>query len=697
MSDTPSFDELIGYRRLLEFSKKVLSAYELTDLLETLADSILSITRADHVLLFLMDNDLPVVRVARTFDGQNISVEEQRFSQTLVFQTLASCKALLVRDALEDIELSESPSVQDLSLRSMICVPICHQGVDIGLIYVCSRTYADLFSECHLELVSIFSMQAGLLISESLRYQALQESEQRHRSLVELFPEAIAVCVDRKIVFINSAGAKLLGAESADKLEGRAIDEFLCELSRGDNIEAAGSANSWLLTLDRQEVLEATEVDFQRLDGEILSVEISGSPIFYDRMRAQQLVIRDMTHRKRVLSERMRLDRLVAMGTLAAGVGHEINNPLSYVHTNMDYSLTTITDTIAALEQHMNAGEPVQPDVLQELIKGLHDSKLALISGLDGTSRIREVVRSIQSFSRLDNEENPLVRVDGPLEFSINLALSDLRYRARLVRNLRPTPLVAANESRLGQVFLNLLINAVHAIPEGNPGENTISVSSYATGGNVIVEVRDTGCGIPASLLGRVFEPFVTTKSHDMGTGLGLSISRNIVEELGGSIEVESEVGVGTCFRVAIPHVRLERSNKQEKRPPVNQVGRKRILIVDDEIQVGTSLRRVLSGEHDVEVTVSAHDALIRIGELPAIDLILCDLMMPAMSGIELYRTLFEMNCDYAHRIIFMTGGVFTQQEQKFLNSLEHPWLAKPIDVGELKSYVMQWASSNVV
>lgn len=695
MSDTPSCDELSGYRRLLDFSKKVLSIYELTDLLETLADSILEITRADHVLLFLIEDESPIVRVARTFDGQNISAEEQRFSKTLVYQTLTSGSPLLVRDALEEIELSNAPSVQDLSLRSMICVPICHQGVQIGIVYVCSRTYADLFNERHLELVSIFSMQAGLLISEALRYQALQESEQRHRSLVELFPEAITVCVDRRIVFINSAGARLLGAESVDELEGRKIDEFLCESQRENNADAVVGGNSWLLTLDKREVLEATEVDFQRLDGEVISVEISASPIFYDRMRAQQLVIRDVTHRKRVLSERMRLDRLVAMGTLAAGVGHEINNPLSYVHTNMDYSLTTITETIEALEHRVMAAEPVCPDVLQDVIKGLHDSRVALMSGLDGTVRIREVVRSIQSFSRLDDEENPLVRVDGPLEFSINLVLSDLRYRARLVRDLRATPLVAVNESRLGQVFLNLLINAVHAIPEGNPDNNTISVRSYATGGNVIVEVRDTGCGIPANLLGRVFEPFVTTKAHDLGTGLGLSISRTIVEELGGRIEVESEVGVGTCFRVVIPHGRVERTNKVEKKKKVNQAGRKRILIVDDEVQVGTSLRRVLSSEHDVEVAVSGHDALIRLRETPAIDLVLCDLMMPAMSGIELYRTLVETNCDYANRIIFMTGGVFTQQEQKFLNSLEHPWLAKPIDVGELKSYVTQWASEN--
>lgn len=693
MTDSPSCDELSGYRRLFEFSKKVLSAYELTELLETLADSVLEVTGADHVLLFLLEKDVPSIRVARTYDGQNLGLEAQRYSQTLVRQVLESGEALLVRDAMEDVELSQAPSVEELSLRSMICVPIYNQGALIGLLYVCSRTYADLFNERHLELVSIFSMQAGLLIAEALRYQALQESEQRHRSLVELFPEAIAVCVNRRIVFINSAGVSLLGAELESRVLGTQLEAFLGEQAAGGD---GAAVNPWLETLDRLEALEATEVELRRLNGDVVSVEISASPIVYGGVHAQQLVIRDITHRTRALAERMRLDRLVAMGTLAAGVGHEINNPLSYVHTNMDYSLTTVSETIETLERCALLGLSLSHPELVGLLEGLHDSRLALVAGLEGTSRIREVVRSIQSFSRLDNEESMLVSVDGPLEFSINLALSDLRYRARLVRDLRPTPLVAANESRLGQVFLNLLINAVHAIPEGDPEGNTIFVTSHAVGGNVIVEVRDTGSGIPGELLSRVFDPFVTTKAHDLGTGLGLSISRNIVEELGGRIEVESEVGVGSCFRVVIPHIRSEQMRYSRGQVEMEQKAeRGRVLIVDDEIQVGTSLRRVLSSEHDVEVAVSAQDALKRLEEEPGFDVILCDLMMPTMSGIELYRQLREMNPDYAERMIFMTGGVFTPAEQKFLHSLEHPWLAKPIDISELKSQVTRWVSAH--
>ncbi|MBA2664012.1 MAG: response regulator [Bradymonadaceae bacterium] len=686
MSDSPTHDELNGYRQLYEFSQKVLSKYDLSELLETLVDSIIGITGADNVMLFLLEDGRPVVRVARNLEGKNLAASEQQFSESLVQKVLSTRQALMLSDAVNDIDLGKVPSVFDLSIRSVLCVPMFDHGSLLGLLYVCNQTYPDLFNERHLKLVSIFGLQASLLIAEALRVNSLTESEQRHRSLVELFPEAIAVYQGERIVFVNSAGVSLLAGESSAGVIDHGLLAFL------PDPQSLGIPE-WLVGLGAHEALQAVEIELRRLDGELIAVEISAAPINYRGEQAMQLVMRDVTHRTAMLAERMRMDRLVTMGTLAAGMGHEINNPLSYVHTNMDFAQNTLTETIETLEK-VHAGEKaLSKHEMATLIESLRESRMGLDSGLEGTARIRDVVRSIQSFSRLDEGESALVRIEKPLEFSIKIAQSEMRYRARLVRDLQVTPLVEANESRLGQVFLNLLINAAHAIPEGDPDANEICVSSRIANGWIVVEVRDSGSGIPNHLMRRVFEPFVTTKSNGQGTGLGLAISKSIIEGLGGRIEVESELGKGTCFRVLLPEARAKNSDKQVKKDTAPRAGRARVLVVDDELRVGASLRRVLSGEYEVEVATSGQSALEMLKAGPAYDVIICDLMMPEMSGIDLHNRLEKSGSPYVQRMIFMTGGVFSTHEQLFLRGLKQSWLSKPIDIGELKHQISRRAA----
>jgi PAS domain S-box-containing protein len=242
----------------------------------------------------------------------------------------------------------------------------------------------------------------------------------------------------------------------------------------------------------------------------------------------------DVTEVKAVQAQLMQSDRLASVGMVAAGVAHEINNPLAYVIAALDY-----------LREHRD--ELGAPALREEVLRALAEAR-------DGADRVRHVVRDLRTFSGLREERRTRVELASVLEAAIHLASTQLRFRARLVRDFRPTPAVMADEARLGQVALNLLINAAQAIPEGNADANEIRVSTGTDArGRAVLAVHDTGAGIPPEVADRIFDPFFTTKPHGVGTGLGLSICRNIVLALGGDIDVESSRTGGTTLRVALP------------------------------------------------------------------------------------------------------------------------------------------------
>ncbi|HEY5949691.1 MAG TPA: ATP-binding protein [Kofleriaceae bacterium] len=229
-------------------------------------------------------------------------------------------------------------------------------------------------------------------------------------------------------------------------------------------------------------------------------------------------------------------ERLAALGTLAAGLAHEINNPLTYVLLELGQAVRMLP----SLETEQNRGVIAQLDRLMK-------------DALEGTERIRGITGAIRTFSRPDDTRLRPVDIREPLDAAIKLAMSQIRRRAQLKTSYDDPFIVMANNGQLAQVFLNLIANAAQAIPEGKVESNEIRVVSHIADDAVVVEISDTGTGIPQHLLGRVFEPFFSTKPVGQGTGLGLSISHNIVTAFGGSIAVTSEVGRGTTFRVRLP------------------------------------------------------------------------------------------------------------------------------------------------
>jgi signal transduction histidine kinase len=237
---------------------------------------------------------------------------------------------------------------------------------------------------------------------------------------------------------------------------------------------------------------------------------------------------------RRLREQLMVAERMATVGTLAASVAHEINNPLSAVVANLELALRRL-ETVGD-----------RPE-LEELRAELRDAH-------EAAHLVRQIVRDVKVFSRGGDERPGPVDVRQVLDSTARMAWSEIRHRARLQKEYEEVPPVWATDARLGQVFLNLIINAAQAIEVGRAESNRIRLCTRTDDkGRALVEIVDTGAGIPAEALPRVFAPFFSTKPAGTGTGLGLSISSRIVKELGGEIRVESRVGLGTTVSVALP------------------------------------------------------------------------------------------------------------------------------------------------
>jgi len=365
---------------------------------------------------------------------------------------------------------------------------------------------------------------------------------------------------------------------------------------------------------------------------------------------------------------------------LAAGVAHEINNPLTYVIGSLDF-LHDEFATLARAFPDADVGE-------------LHD---ALTAAREGAQRVKHVVHDLKTFSRGDDQHRARVDVRGVLESSINMAFNEIKFRARLVKEYGKTPPVLADEARLGQVFLNLLVNAAQAIPEGHVDENEIRVTTRTDErGGALVEVRDSGAGIPREAAARLFEPFFTTKPKGVGTGLGLSICRNIVAALGGEIEVESAPGQGTVVRVALPAMPADADaapSPAQGAVQQPQARRGRVLVVDDEPSICATLRRVLASEHDVVALTSAREARDRIARGERFDVVLSDLVMPEMTGMQLHAEIAALAPEQAARMVLLTGGAFTPAAREFLSNVRNARIDKPFDPATIRAVVRGFVS----
>ncbi len=487
---------------------------------------------------------------------------------------------------------------------------------------------------------------------------ALRRSEARFRQLIESAPEAINVVRDGAVVYANPAFVELLGLTSAVEVVGRLIEELVHPDDRARLRERLRLRQSG----ERGEPVEYRMV---RPDGEIRTIDVVGIGVEFEGAPAVLAFARDVTERNRIRAELIEADRLAAMGGLAAGVGHEINNPLAYVLLNLQ-----------ALEKELDQlARPERVEQAREMVR----------NALTGVDRVRTIARDLRAFSRSDPDTRRPVDVRRVVESSVNMARHEIRLSARLITHFDEVPPVLANEARLGQVLLNLLVNAAQALSERISESNEIRVHvGLAEADRVLVEVADNGPGIAPAILGRIFEPYFTTKPIGVGTGLGLSIGRSIVTSLGGTLTASNRPEGGVVFRVVLPALKSQESAAPVPPEPNREGRRLRVLIVEDEPALALAVERAISGRHDTLVAPGGREALEVLTRDPAFDIVLCDLMMPGMSGRELYEEVCARSSDIAARFVFMTGGTPTAGIRDFLASAQRPWLEKPFDTSAL-------------
>ncbi len=373
-----------------------------------------------------------------------------------------------------------------------------------------------------------------------------------------------------------------------------------------------------------------------------------------------------------LLHEKELEQRAESLGLLAAGLAHEINNPLAYTAGNLEYLRERLPCPTNA------AGDDMPDDCLQ-----------VLDEALEGATRIQRIVADLRSLATTAPESSATEPVDlkAVIESTLRVASNQLRHRAQVVRDYgAELPRVRGTSTKLGQVLLNLVLNAANAIPEGRYSENRVTLSVRPEADGVLLAVSDTGCGIPADVLPRIFDPFFTTRGPRGGMGMGLAICRSLITALGGSISVRSKPGQGTTVDVYLPRAEEEPKPAPELKPAPATSGR-RVLVVDDEPRVLELVRRLLRG-HELVTAANGREALERLRADRDFDLILCDLMMPELTGMDVYHSVRDTWPGLQERIAFITGGAFTPETQRFLQQVTNPLLTKPFEPAHIRQLV---------
>ena len=392
-------------------------------------------------------------------------------------------------------------------------------------------------------------------------------------------------------------------------------------------------------------------------------------------VRGFYVLITDITQRvaaeaavKSAERQALATERLAAIATLTQGIAHELNNPLAIALLGIDDALDQLEDPSA------------DPATLRE----------SLVSAREGMNRMVGIVQSMKLLARLDTAEREPVDVRATLEESIALATAEIRYRARLVSDLADVGVIEGSRAQVSQVFVSLLMNVAKALPDEPSEHNEIRVATRRDGTSIIVEVADNGRSKSSELPQRGFDRFFTTGAASGGVGLGLSVTRDIVAALGGAIEVERPADGGTLFRITLPGTpeqlplpaaAVSPSTAPARSSSFRGLGRRgRILVVDDEPLVGRSLKRHLSPHHDITAVTRGREA-IELALTEPYDVILCDLMMPDISGADVYDQVTAARPELSERFVFMTGGAFTPRGREFLQSVSATVLSKPFDL----------------
>jgi PAS domain S-box-containing protein len=486
------------------------------------------------------------------------------------------------------------------------------------------------------------------------RDRALIERERSlSRTLAALADGVVATDAAGNVTYANDAAIAMLGLGPAD-LAGATPIEDLFTLIDDDGHRLANPART---AVDECRTVQLPAHGLVTRGGARLQVGNGAAPVIDNgRVVGAVLSIHDDGERRRQIQDRVSADRVATLGTLAAGLGRELDSPLSYVATSLEY-----------LRRNL-AGAPAP------MLEAAGDA-------IEGVARIGAIARDLQVFW---THRDQIIDADprAATAWAIRVAGERVRARGHLVTRLGAAPVVSARGGRLEQIALNLLVHVGDTVPDGEqPHELEVATGTDPRGWAVIA-VRDGGAELPPEVARQVFEPFADRSSRDGHADLGLAVAHHIVAGLGGELTCEVVAGAGTTYRAVLPP-----SLPRPRLAPAPMV-RPRVLLVDDEPLVLRSVTRMLRRTHTVVSAGSAREALALIEAGDRFDAILTDLHMPGMSGRDLAASIAAVAPDQAARVVLVTGGTACAETARFLDRCANPPLYKPFQRAALTAAV---------
>lgn len=605
-------------------------------------------------------------------DNGKSEARTQRIQQILEFiQKLAAgdlsarCPAALKGDQeLEAVAVSLNVLAETLS-KDYIACQITQKGLGLCLDHIVGLANLDFSRRLEPKTGhdSLDALMTGLnMLAEELSHSfgELRQGEERFKILADSTPDAVVLSDDGVICDVNANFERIFGYTPAEA-KGMVATDFITAPYRGEIM---------------QKIREKSEGSYsavlQRKDGNEFPAELHAKLLPFEARQIRVTAIRDVTEQRR-LEEKLRIsDRMSSIGQLAAGIAHEINNPLAYVTTNIDL----LAEKIDGLEKDISATARLAIGKMLGEIR----------NGVEAVAVIAKDMKNLSHVS--DAEKLEEVDLHAALDSAIRMSSVQTNKTANIVRHYGEVPKIMANNGRLAQVFLNLLINAAQAMPKRNAGENQIAISTELDdAGSVTVEVKDNGSGMTAEAMKNLFTPFFTTKPAGVGIGLGLSLCHSIIASFGGRIQVQSEPSRGTAFKIFLKPAKPVFSDIPERKP-VRPAIAGRILIIDDNEELADIMTSALTQEHDVAVANSARAALKKLESGGLFDLILCDLSLQDGSGADLYTGISRRWPGTEKNIVFVTGGAFDARSSEFLGRIPNPVLKKPFRAQELRDIV---------
>lgn len=544
--------------------------------------------------------------------------------------------------AEEDIPVADG-------VRAVVVIPLQRRGECIGAISLMARTPRE-FSDSEVSHVEAMADLLSVALANADLLETLRKAEWRFRTLFRVAPDAVLTTFGSgRIREANDAVHEILGLHPV-RVVGRTLDEFVVEEDRER------------FRQEFQRVLDGKpsrmEVRMQH-EGGVRIVSLAARRLPEAEPPMVLLLGRDMTAEREMRARLAETERLAAVGELVAGVAHEVNNPLC-----------TISAFAQLLERDGN-------------LTGEQRESVEVIAS--ETIRASQVLRDLLTFARRSESESATIQLNELIERTMRLRGYELgRFGITGNTQLDPDlPLVSGDPRQLQQVLLNLIMNAIQAMEP--TGRGTLCITTRTEGDLVILDVSDTGPGIPAEARAHIFEPFFTTKSD--GTGLGLSVSYGIVTAHGGMISIPRSGPEGTTFRISLPAEErvVEPDEPEERRQAPSSLAGIRMLFVDDEVALHGGIRSFARTRGFQVVTVPDGAAALDAARRERFDVVVCDLRMRGVDGPAFFEILRREYPTLATRTLFITGDLVSVASRTFLETVGQPVLAKPFDLERLE------------